>query len=145
VNDIEKLRSKALSLLKKYEINFSDLMPAIEYGYQEAERKKKQTNLTSDSPINILEFLREFRLALFRNQLGKKIGKKLKYADLPEWALLYNIDRYRMNMDKMPSKKRYVLSVPSQKTQSEGKSILLGGLDPKRGYEYFSSIKVMNG
>jgi len=139
--DLEKLKNKAIGMLKIFEIDFDDMLTALVDGFKEAERRRKQTNLFTDSPIDIHDFIREFRIALLRNQLTGKLGKKLKYADLPEWALLYNLDRYRMNMGKIPENERYSLTVPSQKAQSEGKSVLLGGLDYKRDYEYFSGIK----
>lgn len=139
--DLEKLKNKAIGLLKKFEIDFDEMLTAFVDGFKEAVRRRKQANLSTESPIDIHDFIREFRIALLRNQLTGKLGKELKYADLPEWALLYNLDRYKMNMSNIPENKRFILSVPSQKTQSEGKSVLLGGLDYKRDYEYFSGVK----
>ncbi len=141
-DDISKLESKANTLLKKYEIEFNHLVTAFSDGFKEADRRKKQTSLSVDSPVDIREFIIEFRMVLMRGQLfTKNVGKILKYADLPEWAILYNVDRYREKITKVPEGQRYVFSVPSQKAQSEGKAILLGGLDFKRGYEYFSGIR----
>lgn len=139
--DLDKLKSQALGLLKKYEIDFNDMIAAFGDGFKEADSRRKQTSLSLNSPIEIHDFIREFRIALMRNQLTGRLGKKLKYADLPEWALLYNLDRYRTSMNQIPENQRFIFSVPSQKTQSEGKAVLLGGLDYKRDYEYFSGIK----
>src|SRR5665648_205356 len=103
--DLEKLKTKAIGMLATFEIDFNDMLTALVDGFKEAERRQKQTNLSTDSPIDIHDFIREFRIALLRNQLTGKLGKKLKYAELPEWAILYNLDRYRMNMGKIPENK----------------------------------------
>jgi hypothetical protein len=137
---LDQLKNKALGLLKKYEIEFDDIINAFREAIRETNRRRKQTNLSSESPLPILDFIREFRVALIRNQLTVNFNKKLKYADLPGWAILYNFDRYKANITQVPEDIRFIFSVSNQGTQQKGEAILLGGLD-KKDYVYYSGIK----
>lgn len=91
--------------------------------------------------VPILDLYPELRITLVRQQLGKgNPGKKLKYMELPKWALLYNLDCYLALPSSIKSGKTIAFTTGSQVQHSSG--LTLGGLQPRNSYKVFCFVDV---
>lgn len=128
--DISRLEKAALELLEKATLPDELLIQAVELAYTQVITKR-QSNLAP-----ILDFYREFRLALFRMQLENKGPHiKVKFDEFPKWAFLYNLDKYREISLDIPIERRLGFQTGSQQEVSQGKGVVLNGLNAMDDYQ----------
>ena len=91
--------------------------------------------------VPIRDLYPELRIALVRQQLGKgNPGKKLKYVEMPKWALLYNLDCYQALPPSIKSGRTITFTTGSQVQTASG--LTLGGLRPKSSYKVYCFVEV---
>jgi hypothetical protein len=84
--------------------------------------------------VPLVDFYRQLRLTLVRRDLGQRPDKKLSYVEFPQWAFLYNLDRYRSLSSNIPRETRLVVQTGSQQeTQRFG--MITDGLDARQDYK----------
>ena len=128
--NIIKLEKEALNSLEKAKLSSDYLIRAAEMAYEFGCAKRQ------DNIVPILEFFREFRLALFRIELeNKEPSVKVLFAEFPKWAFLFNLDQYRQLSIEIPMEKRIGFQTGSQQEVSKGKGLVLNGLNAMDEYK----------
>lgn len=90
----------------------------------------------SRSYAPILDFYRQVRMELVESELREgKPDRKLRYADFPRWAFLYNVDRYRTISATLPPERRLGFESGSQREVAQGKGMTINGLDARGDYK----------
>jgi len=75
------------------------------------------------------------RVALVRRELAREQpDKKLRWGELPRWAFLYNLDRYRALGAAAPDAGRLGLQTGSQQ-ESRTIGVVVNGLDAHQDYK----------
>ncbi len=134
--DFENLVEKARALLEKAAIPQEILVEVFWDAYNQARSYHLKTNVSIIDDVPILDFYREVRIALLRHELqGQKPDKKVRYADLPRWAFLYNLDRYRALAPSIPPEKKLGFQSGSQREVAQGKGLVINGLDAREDYK----------
>ncbi len=95
--------------------------------------------------VPLPDFYRGVRVALVRNELaGQAPEKKLRWAELPRWAFLYNLDRYRARAAEVPDGQRLGLQTGSQQ-ESRQFGMVVNGLDATQDYRTMCFIVPFDG
>jgi len=139
--ELDGLMEEGNELLRAHEIDLGEWIEVVweAHGNLVNERRRDTTGRVDRVPI--LDFYREVRVTLIRRELATgRIGKKLKYAELPQWAFLYNLDRYRQAARKIDRERLLGFETGSQKEQRERKGLTLNGLDPSDEYKTFCYV-----
>jgi hypothetical protein len=137
-SDLSELLEKSTKMLDAAALPQGLLVSAASGAYEALIETSAQKNATRASRVAMQDFYREFRVALVRSELAAgRPDRKLKHADLPRWAFLYNLDLYR----KLPAAEKkghnIAFETGSQKEQASGKGLVLNGLDPTQDYKVF--------
>ena len=134
--DLHLLIEKGEVALEKAAIPDAILADVFWSAFEECKRRRALASNVIAQRVPALDFYRYVRLELARRELeqGKPDGK-LRMAELPEWAFLYNVDRFRGKTADIPLEKRLGFEAGSQKEQSRGMGIVINGLDPSQDYK----------
>jgi hypothetical protein len=109
------------------------------YRYLRAERKQANKSRADEVPIR--DFYAEVRVALVRHELrAGKASRKLTWAEFPEWAFLYNFDRYLALGAKRPAERRLRPQTGSQAEEARGMGMTVGGLNPTHDYKSYCYV-----
>lgn len=120
--DLDKLIDEAEKRLAAAELPHDQLRTVMSAAYAEARR----TGSTGRVPMP--DFFRAFRLALVHDDLRSgKPEKKLRHAEFPRWAFLYNIDRYRERASEVGAD-RLDFEPGSQADNAKGLGMVVNGL-----------------
>ncbi len=135
--DLHSALGDAVTLLDTHAIPIDELVPLIERAHDDAVRHVPASKDSGLVPI--LELLRSLRIERFRADLASgQPGKSLRNHELPMWALLHNLDRYRDHTAKNDVSPRVGFQTGSQQEQSQGKSVTLNGLDAMQDYQTYT-------
>lgn len=134
--DLAQLVRKALASLEAFALPEPELVELVGRAYHQASLRQREQGRMNAGRVPALVFYLEFRIALVRWELGnQRPSKKLKYHEFPQWAFLYNVDRYLALGSKVPKEKRVYVETGSQKEAAQGMGIIINGLDPHRDYK----------
>ncbi|SET02466.1 hypothetical protein SAMN04488587_2009 [Methanococcoides vulcani] len=136
VEDVNKYEIEALDKLKSAEIPEDILADIFLRAYKNIRYTREKTNKANPSLVPINDLYSETLVELFRQQIigRKKFNTKLKEIYLPDWAFVYNLDRYRHMYHSLPDEKRLSFEIGSQ-SETEKIGVVLNGLDPKSVYK----------
>jgi hypothetical protein len=123
--DFERLARDARQKLAKAEINERTL-PDVMWQAYDARRPSGGRS----SRVKLTDFFEELRVVLVRGEVKGSPHKKLRFAEFPRWAALYNMDRYLAIASSVSEEKRLVPETGSQADIQRGLGWLLNGLDP---------------
>lgn len=139
--DIVKYEKEALDKLKSVEIPEEILADVFIKAYQNTRNAREKTNKTNSSRVPINDLHAETLVELFRQQIvgRKKFNMKLKEIYLPDWAFVYNLDRYRHLSNSLPDEKRLFFETGSQ-SETKKMGVVLNGLDPNSIYKKFCYV-----
>ena len=91
------------------------------------------------------DFYRGVRVALVRSELADQAPeKRLRWAELPRWAFLYNLDRYRAHVTEVSEGQRLGLQTGSQQ-ESRQFGMVVNGLDAAQDYRTMCFIVPFGG
>ncbi len=94
----------------------------------------------SNALVQIRDLHRELRAALVRYELRTKPDRPIKGLELPGWAFLHNLDRYRESGASIPAGKRVTFQTGSQAdTQRIG--VTLNGLRADEEYRTYCYLQ----
>ncbi len=137
--DIQKLRDGALKQLEASAIPDDTLPDLMWEAYEHLTRNGKRQH-TGSVRVPLGELFRELRVALTRHELRGKPDRKLSRIDLPRWAFLYNLDRYRRLLSDLPPERRLSFETGSQHDHQRGLAMVVNGLDASRDYKSFCFV-----
>lgn len=133
--DIDKLEASALSMLEKAKLPEDLMSYAFWNAYQYVKEQRQKSKVSNAELVPIGEFYRELRAQLVRAQLqGKRPGSKLAYTEMPTWAFLYNLDRYRA-VREMMTNQRLGFQTGSQVEVARGMGMTVNGIDSRQDYK----------
>ncbi len=137
-DDLRSIHDRGLDTLGKAEIPESDLPDLIVRAFEDSfHHVHGSTNAARRVPIHAL--LRSIRIERMRKELAAgNPGKALRNHDMPMWALLYNLDRYRDLIARLGTSSRIQFETGSQQEQSQGKSVTLNGLNATQDYQVYA-------
>ena len=133
--DLAALEERALALL--HGVAFSDeMLAAVFLDAYEGERTVRQRGGKGrPEAVPLPDFYRGVRVALVRHELaGQGPEKKLRWAELPRWAFLYNLDRYRALGAAVPEAQRLGLQTGSQQ-ETRQFGMVVNGLEATQDYK----------
>lgn len=138
-SDIDKLCGYALKQLEDHAIPNELLVELLEAAIEMAKFQMKPSPASESTHVPIKEFFFETEMMLIRrNKLHKG---KYKVQNLPLWAFLYNVDRYRSMLKDLPIEKRLQFDHGSQQEIGKGMGLTLNGLDASEDYKTFCFVK----
>ncbi len=134
-DDLAALEARALALLGG--VAFSDeMLTSVFWDAYAGERTARgRDGQGRAEAVPLPDFYRGVRVALVRHELtGAGPEKRLRWAELPRWAFLYNLDRYRALGTAVPAGRRLGLQTGSQQ-ESRTIGMVINGLDAAQDYK----------
>jgi hypothetical protein len=135
-DELEKAYLAAISDLRRHDVPAESLTEAL----WDAYRYLAVATRRSTALVQIRDLHREIRAALVRHELGKKVDKSVKLAEMPYWAFLHNLDCYRDFSAAMPQEKRLVFQTGSQ-ADTRRIGVTLNGLRANEEYKSFCYVE----
>ena len=136
-DDLARLEERARLMLQKTVAAYPDelLVQVFWQAYEHERARRRGTGRARPEAVPILDFYRGLRVTLVRHELEEQQpDKKLRYAELPRWAFLYNLDRYRALGSAVPEARRLGLQTGSQQ-ESRSIGVVVNGLDAQQDYK----------
>ncbi len=143
VSDLDKIVQRGQTLLDRARASLpDDLLIAVTWdAYAAARAARAAARTHSPDTVPVLDFYRDLRFALVRHDLaGKRPETKLAHAEMPKWAFLYNLDRYRALSAETPTERRLGFQTGSQAESTRGRCVTLNGLDAAQEYKEFCHV-----
>ncbi len=144
--DLARLEERARAMLEKAAYP-DDMLREVFWSAYERARARRQQGKGRPETVPILDFYRAVRVALVDYELAdEKPDKRLRYGELPRWAFLYNLDRYRSLAAGAPEAQRLGLQTGSQQ-ESRTIGVVVNGLDAQQDYKtmcYIVPVQVAN-
>jgi hypothetical protein len=136
LNDLEKLEGAGLKLLASAEFPAAMLALTFWDAYETERDRRTRDRKTRPNLVPLPDFYRELRSAIVRFELaGQKPDRRLQFTDLPRWKFLYNLDRYRAEVQSLPSDRRLGFQTGSQQDVQRGLGFSINGLDANQDYK----------
>ena len=136
IEDLERAYRSALEKLGQHDIAQDVLAEAVWDAYCCLDVRSRK----STASVQIRDLHRELRAALVRYELRAKPDKPIKGSELPGWAFLHNLDRYREFGASIPADKRVTFQTGSQAdTQRIG--VTLNGLRADEEYRTYCYLQ----
>lgn len=139
--DLAKLEQRARDLLQGQALPEDALSELLWEAYEQAHARRERQRVAHPELIPILDFYAEFRIALLRQELrGQKPDRKFTRTELPRWAFLYNLDRYRALGAAVPEARRLGFQAGSQQEVQRGLGVTINGLDAGQDYRTVCNV-----
>ena len=135
--DLAQLEGRARAMLERATAAYpDDLLARVFWDAYEQERARRRPGRGArPEAVPLLDFYRGLRVALVRHELEEQQpDKKLRYAELPRWTFLYNLDRYRALGAAVPEARRLGYQTGSQQ-ESRTIGVVVNGLDAQQDYK----------
>lgn len=145
VEELQAMEKRALATLEKATVPEQALIQLFWDAYLAGRERRKQEGASSLDRIPILDFYRLVRIAMIWQELGGRPDKRLTTIDMPRWAFLYNLDRYRQFGSAIPHERRLAFVIGSQVEVRKGQCLLVGGLNIDTGYKNMAYVEVAKG
>lgn len=142
IEEIQSHVTEALTKLKSKEIPIEILPNMIARIYQKQKSHQDKERKPNAHLVLIKSLHQEMVVELFRQQvmIHKNFNTQIEGVIFPEWAFLYNLDRYRMMLTKLPENKRFFFETGSQ-AESERIGVTLNGLSANEDYKKFCYLR----
>jgi hypothetical protein len=139
--DIKTYVKDSMEKLSKSKIEEKLLIDLVYRAYSTLCSERAKQNPEGANRVPIIDLYKEIIVQLIKNEVWAKktLNFKLKDFSFPEWAFLYNLDRYKILYDSIPENKRLIFGRGSQE-QTKEIGVVLNGLNPNLGYEKFSYV-----
>lgn len=119
----------------------ADALPELLWDAYEHLRRSAARQDAGAVRVPLNEFFREVRVALTRHELRSgKPDRKLTRTELPRWAFLYNLDRYRRMLPELPAERRLGFETGSQHDHQKGMAMVMNGLDANADYKSYCYV-----
>lgn len=143
-DDFVALEKQALNMLSSELIPELELIESFWDAYQQAVRCNKSTD---SKLVPIKEFYKELRVSLIKRYLESKnpTSKLDKYIEFPLWAFLFNLDTYRALGKSIPENKKLALQTGSMQETSQGKGLVVNGLNTNEDYKMMCYVIALKG
>lgn len=136
--DLEALERQGMEKLERAALAPEDLPDIVAAAFRRAEGETATGGSRQSGLVPVMSLLKELRLELARRELASgSPGKKLRTADFPLWALLYNLDRYRTLGESTSGHQRVAFQTGSQAEVAKGHGVTLNGLTAEQEYKVF--------
>jgi hypothetical protein len=136
--ELSGLLEKSTKLLNAAALPEKLLISAVWGAYEALSTRSTKQVAGRAVRVPLQDLYREFRVSLIRSELaGGRPDKKLKYAEIPRWAFLYNLDLYRKLLPQAKKDRSIAFETGSQKEQASGKGLVMNGLDSQQDYKVF--------
>jgi hypothetical protein len=138
--DLDALLTSAARKLETAELPTERLVGLFWSAFEGALNAARKVTPTTRVPLR--EFYRAVRVELVRDELATAShpDARLKHAEFPTWAFLYNLDRYRSASAEIPPDKSLVLETGSQQDHQKGMAMVLNGLKATQDYKSYCYI-----
>jgi len=142
--DLAALEERARALLNGATFPDASLVAIFHDAYVGERAARERHGKGRVEVVPLPDFYRGVRVALVRNELaGQAPEKKLRWAELPRWAFLYNLDRYRARAAEVPEGQRLGLQTGSQQ-ESRQFGMVVNGLEAAQDYRTMCFVVPFN-
>jgi hypothetical protein len=140
--ELEKYEKQALKRLKDCEIDQKILPIVVKKSYERVYFYRKRNNKTNPHLVSIKNLHKVLIKEVFNYQIDNRrsYNSEFKGVFLPEWAFVYNLDRYRSMMQSIAPEFQLSFETGSQ-SQTEKEGVVLNGLNPNFDYKKFCFLK----
>jgi len=146
LDDVQQREQAAERRLADVELLSQTLIDVFWDAYGQVREQRRRAETARPEMVPVLDFYREVRSALVRHELaGQKPDRKLRYAEFPLWAFLYNLDRYRALGVAVPAERRLALATGSQKDVAAKRAVSVNGLDADDDYKIMCYVQAQPG
>ncbi len=133
--DLAALEERARTLLRGVALQDELLIAVFHDAYEGARAARQRDDRGRAEVVPLPDFYRGVRVALVRHEVAEQgPEKKLRWAELPRWAFLHNLDRYRALGTTVPEKQRLGLQTGSQQ-ETRQFGMVVNGLDATQDYK----------
>jgi hypothetical protein len=127
--DLAALEAKARALLARAALPEATLRGVFQDAFDYARDRRRPARASQPERVPLPDFYRAVRVMLVQHELAEgQPEKKLRYGELPRWAFLYNLDRYRALGAEL------ALQTGSQQ-ESRQFGLVVNGLDAQQDYK----------
>jgi len=127
--DLAALEAKARALLARAALPEATLRGVFHDAFGYARDRRRPARASHPGRVPLPDFYRAVRVMLVQYELAEgQPEKKLRYGELPRWAFLYNLDRYRALGAEL------TLQTGSQQ-ESRQFGMVVHGLDAQQDYK----------
>jgi hypothetical protein len=142
--DLAALEERARALLNGATFPDASLAAIFHDAYAGERAARERHGKGRAEVVPLPDFYRGVRVALVRHELaGQAPEKKLRWAELPRWAFLYNLDRYRARAAEVPEGQRLGLQTGSQQ-ESRQFGMVVNGLEAAQDYRTMCFVVPFN-
>ncbi len=143
-DDLAALEERARALLNGATFPEASLSAIFHDAYAGERAARERQDKGRSEVVPLPDFYRGVRVALVRDELaGQGPEKKLRWAELPRWAFLYNLDRYRARAAEVPEGQRLGLQTGSQQ-ESRQFGMVVNGLEASQDYRTMCFVVPFN-
>jgi hypothetical protein len=145
VEDLKKLLAEGARKLEAAAIPEGLLPEIIWEAYESLSRTNKPAapRETSGKRVKLVDLYPEVRVVLTRRELRSgKADKRLANTEMPKWAFLFNLDRYRRLLPSLSVNRRLTFETGSQQDHAKGLAMAVNGLDPTAEYKSFCFVYI---
>lgn len=139
---LAKLIADGRKELERRALPEAELIDVFWNAFDEARARRQRLRLPTPELIPLPDFQREVRLELVRRELAgrpKEAARKLTNVDLPMWAFLHEVDRYRALGDRIAGDKKLGFQTGGQlETREYG--LVLNGLNAMAPYKKYCYV-----
>lgn len=141
-DELAGILQKGDQILEAASIPTPLLIEALWSAYQSNAGIRSSSDSSKSARVPIIDFYRAVRVSLVRSEVSSgPPDRKLRYADLPRWRFLYNVDRYRKLPASDKQGRALAFETGSMKETATGKGLVLNGLDPLEDYKVFCYVR----
>jgi len=142
--DLAALEERARALLNGATFPDASLAAIFHDAYAGERAARERQSKGRAEVVPLPDFYRGVRVALVRSELaGQAPEKKLRWVELPRWAFLYNLDRYRARAAEVPEGQRLGLQTGSQQ-ESRQFGMVVNGLEAAQDYRTMCFVVPFN-
>jgi hypothetical protein len=135
--DLEAVVAAAHAKLKGGELTADTRVKVFWKAYEALTAERATKHASNPSVVPIGDFYREVRVQLVRNELEGQPDRKLRYAEFPTWAFVFNFDRYRA---ESKGSEEHRLGVQTGSQAERSKAMTMNGLTPGEDYKDFCYV-----
>jgi hypothetical protein len=141
-DSFHKYENNAMKMIKSIEISDKQLPIIIKNAYNRLYKRKRMEDKIHPNLVLLKALHREMIKELFFQQLSQRKSYNIRFPEvyLPDWAFVYNLDKYRTLIPTLDPEYQLSFETGSQ-AQTENFGIVLNGLNPNQELKKFCYIR----
>ncbi len=139
--ELDDLLVEGEELLHSVEVSVEEWAGILWEAHTSCVHRRRGQTPGRPERVPVLDLFRETRVTRIRRELATgRPDKRLKQVELPQWAFVYNVDRYHREGREVAGRHRLLFETGSQREQAAHKGLTFNGLDPRQEYKVYCFV-----